>query len=82
MSVKTYGGCSGGRNSQSHRRVHWRDPQGPRMYTNLSTRNEHQKGPISLWVVKVQMHLIFSKKIYILLSTLCAEYMINCIFEN
>ena len=26
-------------------------PPGPRMYTNPPTRNQHQKGPICLWVV-------------------------------
>ena len=36
LAVKTSGGC-GGRNSQPHRRVHWRDPQGPRMYTKPPT---------------------------------------------
>ena len=37
LSVKICGGCDGGRNSQPHRSVHWRDPQGPKMYTNLPT---------------------------------------------
>ena len=33
------GGWGGsGRNSQPHRRVHWRDPQGPRMYTSPPTQ--------------------------------------------
>ena len=34
LIVKTCVGCSVRRDSQLHRRVHWRDPQGPRMYTN------------------------------------------------
>ena len=33
LTIKTCGGCDGRRNSQPHRRVHWREPQGPRMYT-------------------------------------------------
>ena len=36
---------SDGRNSQPHRRVHWRDPQGLRTYTNLPTRESAPKGP-------------------------------------
>ena len=31
LTEKTCGGWSSKRNSQRHRRVHWRDPQGPRM---------------------------------------------------
>ena len=31
---KTCGGCGSGRNFQTYRRDHWRDPQGARMYTN------------------------------------------------
>ena len=38
VAEKTCGGCSSGRNSQTHRRVHWRDPQGPRMYTSPATQ--------------------------------------------
>ena len=38
LTVKIYGGCGSGRNSQPHRRVHWRDPQGPRMYTKPPTQ--------------------------------------------
>ena len=37
LAVKTYGGWAGERNSQSHRRVCWRDPQGPRTYTSPPT---------------------------------------------
>ena len=50
LAVKTCGGCSGRRNSQPHRRVHWRDPQSPRMYTNPSTRESALvwEGPILL----------------------------------
>ena len=32
LVVKTCGGCSGGGNSQSHRRVPWRGPQDPRIH--------------------------------------------------
>ena len=34
LTEKTCGGWGSRRNSQPHRRVHWRDPQGPRMYTS------------------------------------------------
>ena len=34
---KTCGDCYRERKSQPHRRVHWRDPQGPRTYTNPPT---------------------------------------------
>ena len=37
--------CSGGINSQPHRRVRWRDPQGPRMYTNPSTQESAPEKP-------------------------------------
>ena len=37
LAAKTCGGCSGRRNSQPHRRVHSRDPQGPRAYTKPPT---------------------------------------------
>ena len=37
LVVKICGGCSG-RNSQRHRRVCWRDPQGPKTHTNPPTR--------------------------------------------
>ena len=38
------GGYGSRRNSQSHRRVCWRDPQGPRMYTSPPPGNQHLKG--------------------------------------
>ena len=37
QAVKTRGNLGSGRNSQPHRRVCWRDPQGPRMYTSPHT---------------------------------------------
>ena len=37
LAVKTCGGCGSRINSKSHRRVHWRDPQGPRTYTKPPT---------------------------------------------
>ena len=43
--VKTHGGCSGRINSQPHRSVPWRDPQGPRMYTNTPTQESALAGP-------------------------------------
>ena len=49
--LKTCGGCSGRRNSQPHRRVHWRDPHGPKHKQTHAPRNQHQKGPICLCVV-------------------------------
>ena len=33
------------RDSQPHRKVHWRDPQGPRMYTNPPTQEAAPEGP-------------------------------------
>ena len=39
------GGCGGGRNSQPHRRVCWKDPQGPRTYTNSSNQESAPEGP-------------------------------------
>ena len=39
------GGCGSGRNSQSHRRILWRDPQGPRGYTNPPTWESAPEGP-------------------------------------
>ena len=42
---KTCGGWGGKRNSQPHRRVHWRDPQGPRTYTNPLTWESAPEGP-------------------------------------
>ena len=44
-AVNTFGDCGRGRNSWSHRRVHWRDPQGPRMYTNPPSRESPPDGP-------------------------------------
>ena len=40
---KICGDCGGRRNSQPHRRVHWRDPQGPKMSTNPLPANQHLK---------------------------------------
>ena len=43
---KTCGGWgSTGRDSQPHRRVHWRDPYSPRMYTNPPTHESAPEGP-------------------------------------
>ena len=44
-ACKNLWGCSSGRNSQPHRRVQWRDPQGPRMYTNPPTQESAKEGP-------------------------------------
>ena len=44
LAVNTCEGCGGGRNSQPHRRVHWRDQQGPRMYTNPPTLESAPEG--------------------------------------
>ena len=41
---KICGDCGGGRNSQTHRRVCWRDPQGPKMSTNPPTCKSAPKG--------------------------------------
>ena len=45
LTEKIRGCCSSGRNSQPHRRVHWRDPQAPRTYTKPPTRESAQEGP-------------------------------------
>ena len=45
LTVKTYGSCGSRRNSQPHRRAHWRDPQGPRIYTNPPTQELALEGP-------------------------------------
>ena len=45
LAVKTSGGCGGRRNFQSHKRVLWRNPQGPRTYTNPPTKESAQEGP-------------------------------------
>ena len=45
MTVRTYRGYGDGINSQPHRRVPWRDPQGPRMYTNPSMDESAPEGP-------------------------------------
>ena len=45
LAVKTSGGCGGRRNFQSHKRVLWRNPQGPRMYTSPSTQESAPEGP-------------------------------------
>ena len=45
LTVKTHGGCSSARDSQPHRRVDWRDPQVPRMYTNPPTLESAPEGP-------------------------------------
>ena len=45
LTEKTCGGCSGGSNSQPHKRVYWRDPWGPRMYINLPTQESAPEGP-------------------------------------
>ena len=39
------GDCCCERNSQTHRRVRWKDPQGPRMYTNPWTQELAPEGP-------------------------------------
>ena len=49
LAVETCGGCDSGRNSQPHRRVHWKDPHLEHTQTHPS-RNQHQKGPVCLWV--------------------------------
>ena len=46
LTENTCGGSGGSRrNSQPHRRSHWRDPQGPRMYTTPPTREAAPEGP-------------------------------------
>ena len=45
LTEKTCEGCVSGRNSQFHRRVCWRDPQSPRMYTKPPTQESAPEGP-------------------------------------
>ena len=45
LTEKTCEGWGFRRNSQPHRRVHWRDPQGPRTYTNPPTQESASEGP-------------------------------------
>ena len=45
LAVKICGGCGSGRNSHLHKTVCWRDPQGPRMYTNPPTEESAPGGP-------------------------------------
>ena len=49
LAVKTCGNWGSRINSQSHKRVHWRDPLGPRMYRAHTSWNQNQKDPICLW---------------------------------
>ena len=52
LTGKTCGGSNTGRrNSQPHRSVCWRDPQGPRTYTNPPTQESAWEGPICSWLV-------------------------------
>ena len=48
LTIKICEGCDGGRNSQPHRRVCWRDQKGPTTHTNPPTWNQHRKSPICL----------------------------------
>ena len=50
LVIKTYGGSGGRRNSQLHRRVHWRDHRVLEHTQTHPSGNQHQKGPICLWV--------------------------------
>ena len=45
LAVTTCRSCSGGRSSQPHGTVCWRDPRGPRTYTNLPTLESAPEGP-------------------------------------
>ena len=45
LTEKTCGNCSSRRNSQPHRRVCWRDPQGPSMNMNPPTQESAPEGP-------------------------------------
>ena len=45
LAVKSYGGCSSRSNSQPHRKVSWKDPRGPRTYTNPPTQESAPEGP-------------------------------------
>ena len=45
LTENTCGGWGGsGRNSQPYRRVRWKDPRGPRMYTSPPTRESAPEG--------------------------------------
>ena len=45
LKTKNNQNCHSGRNSQSHRKVRWRDPQGPRTYTSPPTRKSAPEDP-------------------------------------
>ena len=45
LAIKTCEGCSGIRDAQPHSRVCWRDPPGPRMYTNPPIQESPPEGP-------------------------------------
>ena len=45
LAVRICGGCSSRRNSQPHRRIHWREPQDPRMYISPPTAESAPEGP-------------------------------------
>ena len=45
LAAKMCGDCSSRKNSQPHRRVHWRGPQDPRMYTNPPTKESAPEVP-------------------------------------
>ena len=45
LAIKSCGCCGSRRNSQPHRRVGWRDPHGPRTYTNPLTQESAPEGP-------------------------------------
>ena len=44
LAIKSSGVCGSRRNSQPHRRVRWRDPQGCRKYTNPPTQESAPEG--------------------------------------
>ena len=45
LTEKFCGGWGSRRNSQTHRRVHWRDPWGPRTYTKRPTEESTPERP-------------------------------------
>ena len=45
LTIKTCGDCGSGRNSQPHKRVHWRNSQGPRMHTKPPPLESAPEGP-------------------------------------
>ena len=58
LTEKTCGGLGGRRNSQPHRRVHWRDPQDPRTYPKPPIWESAPEGPNLLAGSRLSKHCL------------------------